>query len=230
MRCEDAIWIARLGDAAPSLAGIHDVRCFARFTEKAHASLARGGMPTLAEQREEGMLYQVLARVSAQAAWEPFQAMTRDPLHAMALVRTARQRFAEVSIIQAESAHLLREQTRRMRAGEPSGYESSPVPSLSATPLISPLGPSIESVRWTMEQGVGGDHDVPYRFEAPGSEHTMTRWVRLMAATQHLDDAPAASAAFDSTGQTDLSEVTSEKAAEGAAQIEPTTVRSPRIA
>lgn len=167
------------------------------------------------------MLYQVLARVSDEAAWEPFQAMTRDPLHAMVLLRAAHQRFAGVSIIQAESANLLREQVRRLRAGEPSGHEVSPVPSLTATPRLSPLGPTIESQRWAIEQGPGGDHDTPYHFEAPASAQTMARWARLMAAARRQDK--AASSAVDPS---DLSELAPASAESAAVEAEPSTVRS----
>jgi hypothetical protein len=141
-----------------------------------------------AEQRENGMVYQVLARVSAQVAWEPYQAMTRDPLHAMTLLQKANRTFAEVSVIQAESAHLLREQVRRLRAGEPSGYEVCPLPSLTATPRISVIGATIESQRWAIEQGPGGDHDIPYRFEMSLSADTLGRWAQLMAAARQQDD------------------------------------------
>ena len=136
------------------------------------------------EQREESMLYQVLTRASAEAAWEPYEAITRNPLRVMALMQKASRDFAEVSVIQAESAYLLREQARLLRAGEPSGDERSPLPSLSATPRISLLGPTIESQRWTIEQGPGGDHDVPYRFESPFSAQTLAHWARLMARAQ----------------------------------------------
>jgi len=71
----------------------------------------------LTNQREVGMVYQVLARANAQAAWEPYQAMTRDPLHALMLLQKASRSYGEVSVIQAESAHLLREQVRRMAPG-----------------------------------------------------------------------------------------------------------------
>jgi len=147
----------------------------------------RGVGARLAEQREEGMLYQVLTRASAEAAWEPYQAMTRDPLRVMALMQKASRIFPEVSVIQAESASLLREQARLLRAGEPSGQERSPLPSLSATPRVSMLGATIESQRWAYEQGPGGDHDVPYRFESPISAQTLAHWARLMARAQPSD-------------------------------------------
>ena len=136
------------------------------------------------------MLYQVLTRASAQATWEPFQAMTRDPLQAIALLRQAARAFAEVSVIQAETAALLREQAQRLRANEPTGQERCPLPSLTATPRISLAPVSMESQRWALEQGPGGDHDQPYRFAGPISEQTLTRWAQLMnAARERLDQA-----------------------------------------
>jgi hypothetical protein len=160
--------------------------CFVMRPQGSGDGLAPG--VSWAEQREIGMVYQVLARVSAQVAWEPYQAMTRDPLHAMTLLQKASRTFAEVSVIQAESARLLREQVRLLRAGEPSGQEVCPLPSLTATPRISVVGATIESQRWAIEQGPGGDHDVPYRFEPHVSAQTLSRWAQLMAAARHQDD------------------------------------------
>ncbi|HEU5346784.1 MAG TPA: hypothetical protein VFX31_09155 [Ktedonobacterales bacterium] len=137
------------------------------------------------------MLYQVLTRASAQATWEPFQAMTRDPLQAIALLRQAAAAFAEVSVIQAESAALLREQARRLRANEPTGHERCPLPSLTATPRISLAPVGAESQRWALEQGPGGDHDQPYHFVAPISEQTLTRWAQLMSAARERLDGSA---------------------------------------
>ena len=133
------------------------------------------------------MIYQVLARANAQAAWEPYQAMTRDPLHALMLLQKASRSYGEVSVIQAESAHLLREQVQRLRLGEPSGHEASATPSLSATPRISVLGATIESQRWEIEQGPGGDHDAPYHFELPLSAPTLRRWTQLMVEARRQD-------------------------------------------
>lgn len=169
------------------------------------------------------MVYQVLARASAQAVWEPFQAMTRDPLHAMTLLQKARRTFAEVSIIQAESANLLREQVRLLRAGEPSGQEVSPLPSLTATPRISVIGATIESQRWAIEQGPGGDHDVPYRFETSVSAHTLRRWAQLMAVARRQDEEAAAMAADGDSDSDEDAETLSELALESPAPI---TVRS----
>ncbi len=126
------------------------------------------------------MIYQILARANADVAWEPFQAMTRDPLHALTLLRKAMQTYADVSVIQAETATILREQMRRLRAGEPSGDEACPLPSLSATPRISLVGPTIEHKRWAIEQGPGGDHDVPYRFESTVPAQILARWAKLL--------------------------------------------------
>ncbi|HEY7849464.1 MAG TPA: hypothetical protein VIC27_05325 [Ktedonobacterales bacterium] len=134
------------------------------------------------------MVYQVLTRASAQAVWEPYQAMTRDPLHAMTLLQRANRMFAEVSVIQAESAALLREQVRRLRAGEPSGHEVCPLPSLTATPRVSMAGTTIEHQRWAIEQGPGGDHDLPYHFETPISAQTLARWARLMVSARQDND------------------------------------------
>lgn len=134
------------------------------------------------------MLYQVLTRANAQATWEPFQGMTRDPLQAIALLRQAAGAFAEVSVIQAESAALLREQARRLRANEPTGYERCPLPSLTATPRISLAPLSAESQRWAIEQGPGGDHDLPYRFVTPISDQTLARWAQLMNAARLRHD------------------------------------------
>lgn len=140
------------------------------------------------------MLYQVLTRASAQATWEPFQAMTRDPLQAIALLRHAARAFAEVSVIQAETAALLREQAQRLRANEPTGQERCPLPSLTATPRISLAPASVESQRWALEQGPGGDHDQPYHFAGTISEQTLTRWAQLMnAARERLDQAASGS-------------------------------------
>lgn len=141
------------------------------------------------------MIYQVLGRAHADAAWEPFQAMTRDPQHALALLRRAGRIYGEVSVIQAESAHVLREQAQRLRAGEPSGYEASATPSLTATPRLSLVTGEVESQRWAMERGPGGDHDIPYRFEPFVPAHTLRRWSRLMArAHRRAADATSGSA------------------------------------
>jgi hypothetical protein len=134
------------------------------------------------------MVYQVLVRADAHAEWEPFQSMTRDPLHALAIVRRASKIFGDVSVIQAESAHLLREQTLRLRAGEPSGQEASTLPSLTATPRISLVTGASEYQRWALEQGPGGDHDVPYRFEQFVPAHILRRWSQLMAQARPSDD------------------------------------------
>lgn len=152
------------------------------------------------------MVYQVLGRANAQATWEPYQMMTRDPLHALALLRKASHLYGEVSMIQADSARLLREQTLRLRAGEPSGCEASVLPSLTATPRLSLVAGGAESRRWALEQGPGGDHDVPYRFEPFVPAHTLRRWSRLMAqAHRHAADGPdtSASEARGDTAQTD---------------------------
>jgi hypothetical protein len=142
------------------------------------------------------MLYQVLTRVSVQAAWEPFQAMTRDPLQAMTLVQKASAAFAEVSVIQAATAPLLREQVRQIRAGQPTSYDVSPLPSLTSTPRISLAPASIESQRWAIERGPGGDHDVPYHFDGPIiATATLRRWASLMAAAQGEYDASRDTAA-----------------------------------
>ncbi len=138
-----------------------------------------------------GMVYQVLVRADAHAAWEPFQSVTRDPLYALAIVRRASKIFGDVSVIQAESAHLLREQALRLRAGEPSGQEASTLPSLSATPRLSLVTGASEYQRWALEQGPGGDHDVPYRFEQFVPAHILRRWSQLMAQARPSDDIAA---------------------------------------
>lgn len=178
------------------------------------------------------MMYQVLARVSAQAAWEPYQAMTRDPLHAMALLQKATRTFAEVSVIQAETAALLREQVRRLRVGEPSGYEACPLPSLTATPRVSLVGVSIESERWAIEQGPGGDHDVPYRFEASISAQTLARWAQLMSAAQNQGDTPDMPDTLAELAREDAQAASAEMESQpGSAAVagEPASIRSDRI-
>jgi hypothetical protein len=176
------------------------------------------------------MMYQVLARVSAQVAWEPYEAMTRDPLHAVALLHKANRTFVEVSVIQAESAALLREQVRRLRVGEPSGYEACPLPSLTATPRVSLVGASVESERWAIEQGPGGDHDVPYRFEASISAQTLARWAQLMSAAQNLGDTTStlAELATSAIEQAVGAEAASEPDGETVG-VEPAAIRSKRI-
>lgn len=129
------------------------------------------------------MLYQVLARTESESAWEPYQAMTRDPLQALNLVRKASQTFAEVSVIQAATAPLLREQIRHLSTQQGATPSASPVPSLTATPRIRFTPTGVESQRWEMERGPGGDHDVPYRFSGPISSETLHRWARLMLAS-----------------------------------------------
>lgn len=173
------------------------------------------------------MIYQVLARANAQAAWEPYQAMTRDPLHALTLLQKASRSYGEVSVIQAESAHLLREQVRRLRLGEPTGHEASATPSLTATPRLSLVGATIESQRWAIEQGPGGDHDVPYHFDPPVSGHTLQRWAQLMAAARQQDsEADTSTVAETLAGVEIAADTTTPLAAE--AMVEPTTVRSER--
>jgi hypothetical protein len=174
------------------------------------------------------MIYQVLARANAQAAWEPYQAMTRDPLHALMLLQKASRSYEEVSVIQAESAHLLREQVRRLRLGEPTGHEASATPSLSATPRISVIGATIESQRWAIEQGPGGDHDTPYHFEAPISEHTLRRWTQLLVEARRLDAEADTSASAETLAEVELLADTSAPLAVEAT-AEPTTVRSERV-
>lgn len=174
------------------------------------------------------MLYQVLARADAQAAWEPYQAMTRDPLYALTLLRKASRTYAEVSVIEAESAVALRQQVRRLRAGEPTGQESCPVPSLSGTPTLSLVGATIESQRWAIEQGPGGDHDVPYRFEAPVSEHTLRHWAQLVLAAQRQDDEAALGTA-EPLAIGDLDEAPGSSGEDEPLVAEPSVVRSKRI-
>lgn len=173
------------------------------------------------------MMYQVLARASAEVAWGPYQAMTRDMRQALALVQQAKRAFAEVTVIQAETAMLLREQVQRLRIGEPSGYEVCPLPSLTATPLVSLVGATIESERWAIEQGPGGDHDVPYRFEASISPQTLARWAQLMSAAQGEDDetlAELASSAVRSEGDEGERALAAETVT-----IAPDAIRSERI-
>ncbi len=184
----------------------------------------------MAKQRETGMLYQVLARANAQAAWEPYQAMTRDPLQALTLLRRASRTYAEVSVIEAESAVALRQQVRQLRAGEPTGQESCPVPSLSGTPRLSLVGATIESQRWAIEQGPGGDHDVPYRFEPTLSAHTLQRWAQLVLAARLLDDeAEEALDAAETLAISDLAELPESDAGDETLAVEPSVVRSNRI-
>jgi hypothetical protein len=128
------------------------------------------------------MLYQVLARMESESAWEPYQAMTRDPLQALNLVRKASQTFAEVSVLQAATAPLLRDQIRHLSTQQGVIPSASPVPSLTGTPRLRFTPAGVESQRWEMERGPGGDHDVPYRFSGPISAETLHRWARLMAA------------------------------------------------
>jgi len=176
------------------------------------------------------MMYQVLARVSDQVAWEPYQAMTRDPLHAVALVHKATRTFAEVSVIQAESAALLREQVRRLRVGEPSGYEDCPLPSLTATPRVSLVGVSAESERWAIEQGPGGDHDVPYRFESSISAQTLARWALLMSAAQNQGDTISTLAELATCAAEQAAHAEAECTPDGeTVAVEPAAIRSERI-
>lgn len=133
------------------------------------------------------MVFQVLTRASARTAWEPFQSMTRNPLFAMALVRKACESAVEVSVIQAPSALQLREQLRQLRAGQSTSGAASPVPSLTATPRVSLASSNIESQRWVIERGAGGDHDLPYRFDGAISDDLLHRWSRLVAAAQIED-------------------------------------------
>lgn len=174
------------------------------------------------------MVYQVLARANAQAAWEPYQAMTRDPLHALMLLQKASRSYGEVSVIQAQSAHLLREQVRRLRLGEPTGHEASATPSLSGTPRLSVVGATIESQRWAIEQGPGGDHDIPYHFEPPISEHTLRLWTHLMVEARRQDAEASASTTTDTLAALNSpTDADATRPAEPAAQ--PTTLRSERI-
>lgn len=169
------------------------------------------------------MLYQVLTRANQQTAWEPFHAMTRDPLYAMALVRKAGQVFAEVSVIQAVTASQMREQVRLLRAGRSAHGEVSPVPSLTATPRVSLEDSCIEGQRWAMERGPGGDHDVPYRFEGQIAGDTLRRWVSLMAAAHgEFGDTPMAELADQ------FHETLGDEEGESFSEVEPTGARTER--
>lgn len=168
------------------------------------------------------MYYQALARLHAEAAWEPFLAMTRDPMQAMRALQLASRRFPEVTIIQAESAQRLREQAQRLRAGEPTGDGRSPVPSLSATPRVSILSAKLEAQRWAIEEGPGGDHDTPYHLELPAAGWLLARWARMiarqapgdetLAQLAHLVEVGAQEAAGDDEADAPLAEATPDEA------------------
>ncbi len=151
------------------------------------------------------MLYQVMIRLRAQQrytgyiGWEPFAGPTRDPSAALQLVRQASQRRAEALVVQAEDADDLAELVRHMRAlplpDAPAAVDMTEGDLADAAPrepvahsagltelpsFADQLLASWDQQRWAMEQGLGGDHDTPYRFSLPSSTTELRYWLRMM--------------------------------------------------
>jgi hypothetical protein len=127
------------------------------------------------------MLYQVLTRVSAGAAWMAYATPTSDPYDVIVLIQAANQHYAEVTILQAEDAGALATLLSHIRrGGELPPEAASPVPGLTATPRVLVEDPPMEARRWEMERGPGGDHDQPYSFALPRSMGVVAAWLHLL--------------------------------------------------
>ncbi len=126
------------------------------------------------------MMYQVLIRACAGAAWVAYASPTDDPYQVVLLIQAANQQYAEVTVLQAESVAALTELLRQVRSGAVSAQAVSPLPGLTATPRVRVEDPPMERLRWELEQGPGGDHDEPYAFSMPESTEVLRAWMRLM--------------------------------------------------
>jgi hypothetical protein len=127
------------------------------------------------------MIYQVLVRQRGDEGWAPYARPTSDPFVAMRLIQQANRQHYEVTVLQAEHLGALRALLERLRRGELPAQMVSAVPSLTSTPRVSVRDEIWEVRRWELEQGPGGDHDTPYRFELPPSAQVLAAWLSLMA-------------------------------------------------
>lgn len=130
-------------------------------------------------------MYQVMSRERQGAPWERYAAPTNDPFLAMRQVQRAKVTQAEVTVVQAATTSELDELVDRMAHHDCAEIWAAGGPVNS--PASSPARRSLpDERRWELEQGPGGDHDEPYRFELPASAPIMRAWVRLLA--RHRDD------------------------------------------
>lgn len=127
------------------------------------------------------MIYQVLVRPRPDENWRSFGLPTGDPFTAMRLIQQAHQQHEEVSVLQADNLGALRGLLERLERGELPDQAVSVAPSLTSTPRVSVRDEFWELRRWDLEQGAGGDHDTPYRFELPLNTKVVAEWLRLMA-------------------------------------------------
>lgn len=127
------------------------------------------------------MIYQVLVRQQADVSWEPYGKPTKDPFVVMRLIQQAHQQYGEISVVQADNLGAMRSLLERLRRGELPAHAVSIGPALTATPRVSVRDEVWEVRRWELEQGAGGDHDLPYRFELPPNPQVLAAWLSLMA-------------------------------------------------
>jgi hypothetical protein len=127
------------------------------------------------------MIYQILVRPQSDQTWKPFGLPTSDPFTAMRLIQQANSQHNEVTVLQAESLSAVRALLERLERGELPPEAVSIAPSLTSTPKISVQDGFWELRRWDLEQGAGGDHDTPYRFELPANAQVVAAWLSLMA-------------------------------------------------
>jgi hypothetical protein len=128
------------------------------------------------------MVYQILVRQQSDAGWKPYHKAISDPFVAMRLMQQANQQYGEVSVVQADNLSALRTLVERLRRGELPTHAVSIGPALTATPRVSVRDAVWEVRRWELEQGAGGDHDMPYRFELPPNAKVLAAWLSLMAS------------------------------------------------
>jgi hypothetical protein len=131
--------------------------------------------------REKALIYQILVRQQSDANWRPYGKPITDPFAAMRLVQQANQQYKEVTVLQADNLSALRALLLGLARGEMPARAASIAPALTATPRVSVRDEAWEAWRWEMEQGGGGDHDMPYRFELPLNPKVLAAWVSLMA-------------------------------------------------
>lgn len=124
-------------------------------------------------------MYQVMARPHEGAVWERYAAPTDDPFMAMRQIQRAKATQAEVTVIQAATSSELNALVDRMTQHDCGEMWAAGAPRTASPATSSPTSPPDK--RWEMEQGPGGDHDEPYRFELPVSAQIMRAWLRLLA-------------------------------------------------
>jgi len=137
------------------------------------------------------MFYQVLTRRHAGSAWHMCGPPTSDHCGAQRRFHEAKRFCAASILVQTATPRELALLIGLVQRGEatPDQHQNSPCSASTAYACSAPQAQpaSLDEQRRHLEQGSGGDHDEPYRFELPEGLDIWYQWIRLLAQARRAN-------------------------------------------